>query len=135
MFEFRLPIFDLEQLARFARIYLNRQSQIANRKCNTKMSAFAKAAARQSSLSATTRAKTGGKGITLPLVQSDQHVESEMFLYKCASRCRFEIALEPRSANPIGKREICLQVPGSPFRGVKNSSCVMISQSFTQVVR
>jgi hypothetical protein len=38
-----LPIFDLEQLARFARIYLNRQSQIANRKCNTKMSAFATA--------------------------------------------------------------------------------------------
>ena len=33
-----------------------------------KMSAFAKATARQSSLSSTTRAKTGGKGITLPLV-------------------------------------------------------------------
>ena len=32
------------------------------------MSAFAKATARQSSLSSTTRAKTGGKGITLPLV-------------------------------------------------------------------
>ena len=32
------------------------------------MSAFAKATARQSSLVSTTRAKTGGKGITLPLV-------------------------------------------------------------------
>jgi hypothetical protein len=32
------------------------------------MSAFAKATARQSSLFSTTRAKTGGKGITLPLV-------------------------------------------------------------------
>ena len=32
------------------------------------MSAFAKATARQSSLFPTTRAKTGGKGITLPLV-------------------------------------------------------------------
>src|SRR5438105_127968 len=32
------------------------------------MSAFAKASARQPSLSSTTRAKTGGKGITLPLV-------------------------------------------------------------------
>ena len=46
-FRIRLPLFDLEQLARFARIYLNRQSQIANRKCNTKMSAFATAPARQ----------------------------------------------------------------------------------------
>ena len=44
IFEYLLPILDLEQLARFARIYLNRQSQIANRKYN------------------------GGKGITLPLV-------------------------------------------------------------------
>src|SRR5205814_2327207 len=32
------------------------------------VSAFAKATARQSSLHSTTRAKTGGKGITLPLV-------------------------------------------------------------------
>ena len=47
IFEFRLSIFDLEQLARFARIYLNRQSQIANRKFNTNMSAFAMATARQ----------------------------------------------------------------------------------------
>jgi hypothetical protein len=31
-FQFRLLIFDLGQLARFTRIYLNRQSQIANRK-------------------------------------------------------------------------------------------------------
>src|SRR5580765_3085970 len=63
-FEFRFSIFDLEQLARFACIYLNRQSQIANRKCNPKRSAFATATARRPPKAF----GAGGGGITLPLV-------------------------------------------------------------------
>jgi hypothetical protein len=58
-----------------------------------------------------------------------------MFLDECPPGCRFEIALERCSTNSIRKRDICLQTPWSPFRGVKNSSCIMISQSFMQVVR
>jgi hypothetical protein len=60
--ELRLPILDLEQLARFARIYLNRQSQIANRKCNTKMSAFANG----HGATAPNAFGAGGKGIRTP---------------------------------------------------------------------
>jgi hypothetical protein len=52
----------LEQLARFARIYLNRQSQIANRKCNTKMSAFANG----HGATAPKAFGAGGKGIRTP---------------------------------------------------------------------
>ena len=76
-------------------------------------------------------------GITLPLVirKCAAELNSKMFFDERPARSRFEIALERCSPNSIRKRDICLQTPWSPFRGVKNSSCIMISQSFTQVVR
>jgi len=79
----------------------------------------------------------GGKGITLLLVirKCAAELNSKMFFDERPARSRFEIALERCSPNSIRKRDICLQTPWSPFRGVKNSSCIMISQSFTQVVR
>jgi hypothetical protein len=59
----QLSIFGLEQPAR-KRAFS--KSQIGNRQSQIKMSAVAKATARQPSLYSTTRAKTGGKGIRTP---------------------------------------------------------------------
>jgi len=58
-----------------------------------------------------------------------------MFFDERPARCRFQIAFELRGAHSIENCHVCFQTPRSPFRGVKNSSCVVSSQSFTQVVR
>ena len=57
----------------------------------------------------------GGKGITLPLVQSDQHIESEMFLRKCAPRCGLQVLLEFRRTNWIWQGEVRFQRQGFHF--------------------
>ncbi len=61
------------------------------------------------------------RGITLPLVQSDQHIESEMFLHKCAPGCGLQILLEFRGTNSIGQGEVRFQTPGFPLRCVEHS--------------
>src|SRR5206468_7921667 len=71
--------------------------------------------------------KLDGNGITGPLVHLKRcsRIDLKNVFYERPPRCRFEIALEPCSANSIRKRDICLHPPWPPFRDVKNSSCVM----------
>ena len=84
----------------------------------------------------TTRAKTGGKGITLPLVHPIMLpllLGLQIFFAERAARCRLQILFKGFCLLRIREGNIGFERPRSPLSSVGNGAAIVISNPLTEI--